>query len=206
MPRAAGSAERMFSRSPRTKLRVGAQEKQERVGTYSLASLMMFMTLASVVCGAFSIAPGLAIVLIGMAVPAFVRTLILIRQKRGLGQQPHAGERALLFATSMGVVIVAGFAAVIAFYATCWGGFGATLGAGELWGIRGYGVLSWGLGLGVCLGSIVGLYVGYRVFIRLSRGAAKLPGRSRLILAIALFVAIAVAIIGVSVMINWDWW
>src|SRR6185312_15935843 len=46
-------------------------------GGFSLASLMLVVTLVSIICGLSAIAPGLGIVAVVVSLPAFARTAII---------------------------------------------------------------------------------------------------------------------------------
>jgi hypothetical protein len=132
------------------------------MGTFSLASLMMFVTLACVLLGVCTIAPGVGIPLAIVAPLAFVRTAILIQRRTTLGHRPHAVERAILFAASMGVVILAGLAAIIAIFATCLG----VAGFGLLPAMRDVDIV---LPTSIALATFIGLCLGGLVFIWLSK-------------------------------------
>ena len=179
--------------------------KPERLGSYSLASLMMFVTLVAVVCGTLTIAPGLGILLAIVAALAFVRTAILVHRHSVVGHHPSAVERAILFAGSMAIVIVTGIAATTAFWATCSGGFLVGLAAGEIAEKQSYLWLWVSLGVGGILGTLVALYVGYRVFTLLSKSqrGIRLSRRNKLVLAVVLVLAIVVIIW--LYLHNWRW-
>ena len=176
-----------------------------RLGSYSLASLIMFVTLVSVVSGAFTIAIGLGIALAIAAAPAFIRTAILVRRGSAEGHHLSAVERMVLFAGSMAIVIVTGIAAATAFWATCTGGFLVGLAAGEIAEKHSYLWLWVSLGVGVILGILVALYVVYRVFTLLSKRqrGIRLSRRNKLVLAVAL--ALAIVVIIWLYLHNWRW-
>jgi hypothetical protein len=183
----------------------GQSKPAERVGTYSLASLMMFVTLVAVVCGTFTIAPGLGFLVAIVAALAFVRTVILVHRQSALAHHPSAVERVVVFCGSLAVIIVTGVAAAAAFYATCVGGFLTGIAAGNLTDSRGYGWLGGSLVVGVVLGIVAALYVAYRVFILLSKRqrGIRLSRRNKLVLAGAFVLALVVIIW--LYLHNWRW-
>src|SRR5262245_21592070 len=79
-------------------------------GSFSLASLMLFMTLAAIVCGVFSIAPGVGAVLTLVLIPVVTHTAILARKERGAGNPLGIRGKLSLFLTSLVIVFVAGMA------------------------------------------------------------------------------------------------
>ena len=74
----------------------------EQFGTYSLASLMMFVTLFSVLCGAYAIAPGIGLALTILLLPVFVRTALVLRRRRDVDLPIGWHERLVLAASSPG--------------------------------------------------------------------------------------------------------
>jgi fucose permease len=92
-------------------------------GGYSLASLLMFVTLASVVFGVSSLAPGIGVPLGMVALLVWLRTAAVARHRQARGELLDHAERAQLFVRSFGVALalialtcVAGCAA---FFAAC---------------------------------------------------------------------------------------
>jgi hypothetical protein len=146
--------------------------RAEPLGSFSLASLMMFVTLASVVLGVSTIAPGVGIPLGILALLATVRTAVLVRRQMRLGHQPNAGERAILFAASLGVVILAGIAAAIAFSALCFGGFFAGVGAARP---EDYGSALGGAVVGGIIGAPLAAWVFYRIMKAFSPKVTNKP-------------------------------
>ncbi len=140
---------------------------------------MLTVTLVAVVLGAFRVAPGLGILLVIIVSPAWLRTCLNVMRRKARGRPMSAMERLGLFAGSLGVVTIVGVAAGIAFYATCWAGFGISAAAGEVLAVGDYGWLAWGLFLGVALGIVAGLVVGLLLLRRLwphKDRRQKLPG------------------------------
>jgi hypothetical protein len=126
---------------------------------FSLASLMLAMTLCAVILGAATIEPGLGIALAVLATPAFVHTAVTAARRRERGQRMSPTEKLAFFGGSLGAVVAVIVAAGIAFYATCWVGFFAGAAVGEGVGAKGYDSIGWGLVTGVILGSVAGLVV-----------------------------------------------
>lgn len=163
-----------------------------RLGSFSLASLMLFVTLVAIVCGMISVVPGVGIALALILLPVLAHTIILAHRERELGHVLRPGEKIILFFGSLGLVLVAGVAAAIAFGITCFVGFWPASAAGEAWGGGGYAGLAWGFTIGIGLGSIVAAYVAYRVLVSLSRSKGKegFSRGSKLILAGAIVLAV----------------
>jgi hypothetical protein len=157
---------------------------------------MLFVTLISVVCGVISIAPGVGIALALILLPVLAQTAILAHREDELGHALRPGDKIMLFFGSLGLVAVAGVAAAIAFGITCFvGGWGGLLTFGAF-GSGGYDGIGWGVGVGFILGTLAGVYVGYRALVALLRqkGINELSQRSKIILVIAIFLAVAGAI------------
>lgn len=123
--------------------------------SFSLQSVMLVVTLAALVLGSFSIAPGLGIFLAIVCVPALIRTAIMLRRRESQGTAADAKSKAIMFAASLAVVAVAGVAASIAFGIVCTTSGLVALGAN--------GMDSWVIAIPFLLGGGVGLYVFWRV-------------------------------------------
>ena len=131
--------------------------------TFGLDSLMLVMTLLAICFGVFAVAPGLGVVLIIVAALATIRTAVFVRRHEQEGKTTRPQEKMLVFAASMGVVVLIGIASGIAFYITCWGGGLAGLAAGQLWEKGPYAGLGTAFIAGLTLGGLVGVYVFYRL-------------------------------------------
>jgi hypothetical protein len=123
--------------------------------SFSLQSVMLVVTLAALVLGSFSIAPGLGIFLAIVSVPALIRTAIMVRRSESHGVAADAKSRAITFAASLAVVAVAGVAASIAFGIVCTTSGLVALGTTN--------IDSWIIAVPLLLGGSVGLYVFWRV-------------------------------------------
>jgi len=99
----------------------------ERLGSYSLASLMLFMTLASVVFGVSTMALGVGIPLGVVLLIVWLRTAAVARQRAGRGLPVTRSERVQLFIASFGVAValiaVTCLAGCAAFVAACFVGW-----------------------------------------------------------------------------------
>jgi hypothetical protein len=80
-------------------------ERIEPVGGFSLASLMLFMTLACVVLGVISIAPGLGVPLAIVAFFAWLRTSDVVRRRAEQGSAASATAKIELFLRSFGFIV-----------------------------------------------------------------------------------------------------
>ena len=95
-------------------------EYQERVRfQFGISSLLLLMTLTAVFFGLFSMAPGLGIAAMIVAVPALVPTSIIAMRKGSRGRPMTALQRIGVFAAWVGLVVVVLVAAGIAFFITC---------------------------------------------------------------------------------------
>jgi hypothetical protein len=140
-------------------------ERQGGPGQFSLASLILVMTLVAVCLGVLMAAPGLGILLIIVAVPALVRTVVTGSQQKGTGAPLSLGQKVVAFITSLGLMIAVGIAGIIAFEIACWGSCAAVaVVAGE-----GEGAFYTGL----ILGAVAGLgAIGYLLYLTMPRRQA----------------------------------
>lgn len=88
-------------------------------GSFGLMSLMMIMTLIAVCMGAFTVAPGLGILISVLATPALIRTVVVSMRQREQGIAPSPGDKFMLFVASLGALITAGMVAIAVFFGTC---------------------------------------------------------------------------------------
>jgi hypothetical protein len=102
------------------------------VGSYSLASLMMFVTLLCVVLGVSTIAPGIGIPLGIVFIVVWLRTTAVTRQRAARGLAVTPLEKVQLFAASFGVTVgllsLVGIAGIAAFWAACFACMGTYFG------------------------------------------------------------------------------
>ena len=93
--------------------------------TFSISSLMLVTMLAAVCLGLWAIAPGLAVVVSVVALPALARTFTASARRKARGERLTPLQNLATFAGSVAAVIVAGIAAILAFGVTCAVGLGA---------------------------------------------------------------------------------
>ncbi len=74
--------------------------------SFGLSGLMLVVTLSAVFFGLFVAAPGLAILLAIPALPALIRTALVVNRRASLGRESSASERFALFFGSFGVSVV----------------------------------------------------------------------------------------------------
>jgi hypothetical protein len=74
--------------------------------SFSLATMMLLMTLAAVWLGLLAAAPGLAILVCILLVPVIVRTARVVRRREERGRTVSSGEKIALAATSFMVTLV----------------------------------------------------------------------------------------------------
>ena len=77
-----------------------------RTDSFSLETLMLVVTLIAICLGVFVQAPGLGILLCILALPAFVRTLLVVRRRGQLSRGVPLGQRIALFLGSLGFSLV----------------------------------------------------------------------------------------------------
>jgi len=136
---------------------------------FSIASMLLIMTLCALVLGAFSIAPGLGIGLAVLTTPALVWTSVTAMRRRARGRPMDPMAKVSLFAATLGTVALVSVAAGAAFYATCLAGFFAGAAASEARGGRTFEAkISCGLLVGIPLGIVAALGVLY-LAVRLIR-------------------------------------
>jgi hypothetical protein len=123
--------------------------------TYHLSTLMLLVAVIAVCLGVMREVPGLGVLLILLMVPALIRTLAGAARRQSRGSPMPWEEKLVVFLSSLGIVFVIGFAALIAFVTTC---FPA--------GLVMFGV-GWQFGLIVAV--IVGLVAAGLVFYHLGR-------------------------------------
>jgi hypothetical protein len=88
--------------------------------TFSLSSMFLWTTLVAVVMGVATFAPGLAIALAILSLPAAVRTIgAVYRRKQRLGQPIPTFEKIETFLGSLSIVLAIIIGAGIAFTAVC---------------------------------------------------------------------------------------
>jgi hypothetical protein len=98
---------------------------------FSLVTLLLVITLVAVCLGVTMAAPGLGVLLMVLAAPALVRTMVAgVRQKQ-VGARMTTAEKMAAFCVSLLVMVMIGVAAVAAFEIACWGSCAL---AASVWG------------------------------------------------------------------------
>ncbi len=91
--------------------------------SFSLASLMMLVTLLSIICGVWSIYPGLGIILGAILIAVWARTATVVRKRAAIGEAVSVVEKAQVFvstfAVSAAMIVVVGVTAVAALATAC---------------------------------------------------------------------------------------
>lgn len=98
---------------------------------FSLESLMLAITLISVCLGMLVAVPGLGVLVCIIAVPAFVRTLIVGRLSKDVAVPLSLSEKVLAFFASSGIVLGILLAGMSAFAVACVGTCFAVLGVAQ---------------------------------------------------------------------------
>ena len=113
-----------FAPTAETKMRAGSAASRSlepipEVSRFSLASLLMFMTLACVILGVFTKWPGLGVPLAILSLVVWGRTVNIIRQRAKKGETVAPLQRVLIFMSSfagtltvIALLIVTGAAAL----------------------------------------------------------------------------------------------
>ena len=122
---------------------------------FSLASLLLILTLVAVALGALFVMPGVGTLLIVMSVPALVRTFVAGRRRRESGQPPTVGAKILDFFVSVAVIWMVAIAAQIAFVAAC---TATGLPAAGLFGLKDSAIYI-GLGAGLAAAAFVATWL-----------------------------------------------
>ena len=133
--------------------------------TFSLGSLMLVIALIAVCFGVFRETPGLGVALVIVLAPAFLHTLRNVYRRKAEGRPMSAMEKFAVFFSALGMVMVVGTAAGIAFFAMCWVGLFGGAAASQVLdpnANEGYASLGWSLILGGILGSVAAILVGYQ--------------------------------------------
>jgi hypothetical protein len=96
----------------------------ESLRRFSLASLLLLITLLCVLAGVFALWPGVALLLAFFVFIPCARTVLLVEARSARGRETSWVERVRLTAISasvmFGLVVITGVAAVIALFVACW--------------------------------------------------------------------------------------
>ena len=170
--------------------------------TFSLMSLFAVMTATAVLLGLAAIAPGLAMVMTVLSIPAWIRASTYSRRWRHAGHPLTPGEQFVSFMGSLVVVATMALATIVAFCCVCFPlgalsfeGLPPSLALPLFWG-------AWGLGIAgsVLLGGILL----YRLWIAPLRGADGPPTMNLRLVQYAAgvtraLVAVAGALVGLGI-------
>ena len=88
--------------------------------SFALSSLFLMVTLIAVCMGVAVAAPGMAVVLLIVVVPALVRTFAATNRDEHVGDNPTVADKLANFVISIGLVLLVCVAAFIAFNVACW--------------------------------------------------------------------------------------
>ena len=90
---------------------------------FSLASLLLVVTLVAVSLGAFWVAPGLGVFLVVLGVPALIRTMVAGNRQKRVGGTYSIGQKIGVFLVSLLIMWAVWMSASIAFAVVCTIGF-----------------------------------------------------------------------------------
>jgi hypothetical protein len=115
----------------------------ELAGSFSLSSLMLFVTLAAVLLGVITITRGLGVPLAVVAFVVWVRTATTVEQLRQRGKAVTVGQKIRMFLASFGMAVVTLLLVAVAGCAALCSACFAMFATGEkdMW--------PWAIGLGV---------------------------------------------------------
>ena len=120
------------------------------VSSFSLASLFLVVTLISVCLGVATVAPGLIVPLVIVVTLALIRTVAATSRHKSVGEGRDVLQKVSSFFVSVGVVLLVGLAALIAFNIACWSLCGLGMAAGASPDILGFSIGSGVLAAIVC--------------------------------------------------------
>jgi len=80
---------------------------------FSLATVMLLITLAAVLLGLFRMSPGLGMLVAVLVAPALIRTLIESAERQALGRPMTPADKASMFASTVGLTIAMGVAVIV---------------------------------------------------------------------------------------------
>jgi hypothetical protein len=116
----AGSASQRDSTTPPNPYASPAPPSEHLDRTFSLTSMFLWTTLVAVILGVSTFAPGLAVMLAILSLPAAVRTIgAVYRRKQRRGGSISASEKIETFLASFGIVVAIVIGAVAAFTVVC---------------------------------------------------------------------------------------
>lgn len=98
-----------------------AVEGRPAAQQFSLATILLVITLIAVCLGVFRQSPGFGIAVVCFAAPALIRTVVVGVQTKRVGQRLSIGDKLGVFAASLGIMLLVGIAGFIAFQIACWG-------------------------------------------------------------------------------------
>ena len=125
--------------------------------SFSLATLFLMMTLASVCMGLLVAVPGLGVLACIVMVPVFIRTVRVVRHREVVGFDVSPAQKATLFLTSFAVtsvlVIVVCVSAFCSFCGVCLTLISVASPQDDM--------LAWGIGN--CVAAIVGIFAAVKI-------------------------------------------
>lgn len=132
--------------------------------SFSLSTLLLLVTLASVCFGLLVVAPGLGVPMCVLLVPVLVRTAMVVRRREAVGRPVSRAEKISLVVSSLGVASVLAVVVSAAAFAGFCGVCLLIVSADNHYG--GSGALVWGLVMCCAAAAAVGATIGVIKWIR----------------------------------------
>jgi hypothetical protein len=145
------------------------QKRRASASQFSLESLMLVITLISVCLGMIVAAPGIGLLVVIVAVPALVRTLVVGRYRKEAASPLNLGEKVMAFLASTGIIIGIMLAGLIAYWVACIGTCFAVLGVAQT-ATEQSSAEFWAVSVSIVTGAIVAIaVVGWLIWQSLPR-------------------------------------
>ena len=104
---------------PVTAKLVGQAESELNSYSFGLSSLLLSMTLIAICLGLFAVAPGLGILMAVCALPAFIRTWMVVQRRKQQGRPVAPEAKIGLYLGSFGVTLIVAVVTIVAALGAC---------------------------------------------------------------------------------------
>ncbi len=159
---------------------------------FSLATMLIVVTLFSLICGISVLLPGLGLAAAILTAPAVARTAIIARHTSRGANGSRVMDIIELFVASASFTLVFGLAAGICCFGSCFPAFFAGSFVGQLWEHGDYGAMTTGLITGFGTGGLVALSMGYIAITKLGLPVAgwKISRGEKALVMVCVLVAV----------------